>query len=711
MVRGGCRRRKDSDHSDAREDERGRAFEGMAFPAPGKLRQRSRRGAKSRLAGRRGEPWACGRSHVGVCARRDSRAVRRSSLFHRAFPDTPRGVLPTATRRSLRHSHIDMRNAPFAQRSLLLSVTGRHALRAVLVLARDVTRPMRSHEIADAIGAPRNYTAKTLNSLAKAGLLSSLRGPAGGFVLATDPNALTVADIVAVFDGRSPIDRCLLRDQRCDPSNPCVAHERWAEVPRAARRALSTTTVADLVEPKTGAGCARRLTSLSTKLSLHITMSTIVSFDPTISINELLRQYPAAVTPLAARGIDTCCRGNDSLQTAAASVGVDPSALHMEIVECPSGARPSRRPVPAPLVPGAEGGIVDWFARDFIRASLVWLVAAVSLAVAMAVYPPWTIYRTAHMHMALLGFVTMMIYGVAYHVIPRFTGQPLWSPRLPGIHVWGVERWPRAHVGRLRPSRDGHDTPERSLRRARGGRHALRRGCVPVRVQPVAHDRRGGRVAGSEGRLDHRTFAARAVDAAAIEAVRRARPRTPLHQDGNPVSRRGTLTRRVSDRRPRAVRPLSEPIPRQRARPCHLRGLRDADDHGASRSGSFRDRTRRIGATAQRSRERPIGSSPSRPGRAAPERSRARRSTRDGCASGSARWPWPDCRNPALLPYYVDARSRMGSRDARHGTSASELADASGRLERRRRTRDKSRALRPSAFSQRSPRPYDPGAP
>jgi cbb3-type cytochrome oxidase subunit 1 len=38
--------------------------------------------------------------------------------------------------------------------------------------------------------------------------------------------------------------------------------------------------------------------------------------------------------------------------------------------------------------------------------------------------------------MNLLGFVTMMIYGVAYHVIPRFTGHPLHAPRLAGAQWW-----------------------------------------------------------------------------------------------------------------------------------------------------------------------------------------------------------------------------------------------------------------------------------
>jgi len=141
-----------------------------------------------------------------------------------------------------------MRNIPH-QRSLLLSVTADYALRAMLVLAKDTTRPLRAYEVADRIGAPRNYTAKTLNSLARAGLLTSLRGPTGGFLLAISPDSITVAEIAAVFDGRRAIDRCLLHDRPCDPTQPCSAHDRWAEVPRAARKALATTTIADLIEP------------------------------------------------------------------------------------------------------------------------------------------------------------------------------------------------------------------------------------------------------------------------------------------------------------------------------------------------------------------------------------------------------------------------------------------------------------------------------
>ena len=79
---------------------------------------------------------------------------------------------------------------------------------------------------------------------------------------------------------------------------------------------------------------------------------------------------------------------------------------------------------------------MDWFVKRFVKASLTWLGLGVTLGVAMAVRPEWIIYRPAHVHMNLLGFVAMMIFGVAYHVIPRFAGHPLHNRRLAAVHWW-----------------------------------------------------------------------------------------------------------------------------------------------------------------------------------------------------------------------------------------------------------------------------------
>jgi len=77
------------------------------------------------------------------------------------------------------------------------------------------------------------------------------------------------------------------------------------------------------------------------------------------------------------------------------------------------------------------------FVSGFIRASLVWLGVGVLLGLAMAVAPSHAlVYRPAHLHANLLGFVSMMIFGVAYHVIPRFSGNPLRRPALAQAHLW-----------------------------------------------------------------------------------------------------------------------------------------------------------------------------------------------------------------------------------------------------------------------------------
>lgn len=80
--------------------------------------------------------------------------------------------------------------------------------------------------------------------------------------------------------------------------------------------------------------------------------------------------------------------------------------------------------------------MMEWFVKAFIKASLTWFGLGVTLGMLMAIRPEWVVYRTAHFHMNFLGFITMMIFGVAYHVIPRFTGHALHSRRMAGAQFW-----------------------------------------------------------------------------------------------------------------------------------------------------------------------------------------------------------------------------------------------------------------------------------
>ncbi len=72
----------------------------------------------------------------------------------------------------------------------------------------------------------------------------------------------------------------------------------------------------------------------------------------------------------------------------------------------------------------------------FLKASLAWLGVGVTMGLAMAIEPSMAVYRPAHFHMLFLGFVTMMIAGVGYHIIPRFAATHLHAPKLPPIHFF-----------------------------------------------------------------------------------------------------------------------------------------------------------------------------------------------------------------------------------------------------------------------------------
>ena len=136
----------------------------------------------------------------------------------------------------------------------MISATSEYALRAVLVLAQAGDRTVRADEIADAIGAPRNYLAKTLNALAKQGVVTSARGPQGGFQLAIPAARLTVAAVVDCFDEQRRQRICLLGNSACNPEQPCAGHHRWVVIAMAQRAPLTSTTIADLIGEQTVVG-------------------------------------------------------------------------------------------------------------------------------------------------------------------------------------------------------------------------------------------------------------------------------------------------------------------------------------------------------------------------------------------------------------------------------------------------------------------------
>jgi len=130
----------------------------------------------------------------------------------------------------------------------MLSQTAEYALRTVLYLATtDQAGLSNVSDIAERLDIPRNYLSKTLHQLARAGVLTSTRGKHGGFRLTKPASKLSLAEVVAPFDGPTGARICLLGRVACSDSDPCPAHGKWKAVSNEVSTFFRETMVSDLL--------------------------------------------------------------------------------------------------------------------------------------------------------------------------------------------------------------------------------------------------------------------------------------------------------------------------------------------------------------------------------------------------------------------------------------------------------------------------------
>lgn len=82
---------------------------------------------------------------------------------------------------------------------------------------------------------------------------------------------------------------------------------------------------------------------------------------------------------------------------------------------------------------------MDKYAKAFVKASLIYLGIGTLMGEWMVLSPDIRFaFTRVHVHILLLGFMAMMIYGVGYHILPRFMGRPVYSHRLGNLQVWAA---------------------------------------------------------------------------------------------------------------------------------------------------------------------------------------------------------------------------------------------------------------------------------
>lgn len=79
---------------------------------------------------------------------------------------------------------------------------------------------------------------------------------------------------------------------------------------------------------------------------------------------------------------------------------------------------------------------MDRFVKGFIVMSIVYLGISTVLGLVMLGNPNMLAIKFVHSHLNMLGWVSMMIYGVGYHILPRFMGRPVYSAKLGETQFW-----------------------------------------------------------------------------------------------------------------------------------------------------------------------------------------------------------------------------------------------------------------------------------
>jgi Rrf2 family protein len=128
----------------------------------------------------------------------------------------------------------------------MLTQTSELAIRSLLLLGLEGDgKPLPPRRIADRLDCSRSYLAKTLGTLARAGVLRAVRGSQGGVLLARDPAGITLLEIVEACQGLLIGNYCQEIEDHLEPV--CAFHQAMKEVHTVTTAALSRWTLADLL--------------------------------------------------------------------------------------------------------------------------------------------------------------------------------------------------------------------------------------------------------------------------------------------------------------------------------------------------------------------------------------------------------------------------------------------------------------------------------
>ncbi len=135
---------------------------------------------------------------------------------------------------------------------MILSNTCKYGLRAVIYLAINAKdgKKIGIKKISNDLEIPTPFLGKILQSLAKRKILSSTKGPNGGFGIGKDPAEISMLDIVEIIDGRDVFDTCVISLKSCSSeehkNSPCPIHKKFSSIRKNLITLFENETIEDL---------------------------------------------------------------------------------------------------------------------------------------------------------------------------------------------------------------------------------------------------------------------------------------------------------------------------------------------------------------------------------------------------------------------------------------------------------------------------------
>jgi Rrf2 family protein len=138
-------------------------------------------------------------------------------------------------------------NADRCSSSMQLTRAADYAVRVMIFLASDACEDRAAlGTIVRATGAPESFLSKVLQGLTRAGLITSRRGPTGGFEISPLGRLASVRDVVEAIDGPISLNVCVSVRPSCARIGWCPTHPVWAKAQRAVMDVLRNAMIADL---------------------------------------------------------------------------------------------------------------------------------------------------------------------------------------------------------------------------------------------------------------------------------------------------------------------------------------------------------------------------------------------------------------------------------------------------------------------------------